>query len=211
VIPPRTPYAFGADPIRPWITPWVQVTGENIELLLEELGVTPQTPMINLGDDPQILSLFENAVAVAASGSPCTTTKLFHVSQSVGHLLAFINSRRRQPTSQPCDSKQRITHCLEFMKLNLGERLQLDQLAAQCNLSASRFGSLFREATGETPMECLTRLRMERACRLLADTDLPIKEIAVQVGYPDPYWFSNAFRSMHAMSPSDFRDRSRVG
>lgn len=211
VIPPHTPYAFGADPIRPWTTPWVQMTGENIGLLLKELGVTVRTPILNLGDDPQIVSLFENAVSVASTGGPCATTKMFHVAQSVGHLLAFINSRRRQPAQPSSDPKERIARCVEYMKRNLGERLQLDQLAAQCCLSTSRFGSLFREATGETPMEYLTRLRMERACELLTDTEQPIKEIAMQVGYPDPYWFSNAFRSLHAMSPSEFRDRGRGG
>jgi AraC family transcriptional regulator, arabinose operon regulatory protein len=209
VIPPRTAYAFGADPVRPWTIPWIQVTGENIDLLLKELGATRESPVIDLGDDPQVLALFENAIGVAESATPCTTTKLFHLSQSVGHLLAFINARRRSSGERPPDIHERIKRCIEFMNQKLGEKLELNTLAEFCNLSRTRFLLRFRQIIGVSPMAFLTGLRMERACHLLIETEMPIKEIAIQVGYFDPYWFSNAFRSMYRTSPSEFRDKNR--
>jgi AraC family transcriptional regulator of arabinose operon len=205
VIPPRTAYALGADSVRPWTIPWIQVTGENIDLLLNELGATRKSPVIDLGDDPQVLALFENAIGVAESATPCTTTKLFHLSQSVGHLLAFINARRRSSHERPPDIHERINRCIEFMNQKLGEKLELNTLAEFCNLSRTRFLLRFRQITGVSPMAFLTRLRMERACHLLIETEMPIKEIAIQVGYVDPYWFSNAFRSMYRASPSEYR------
>jgi AraC family transcriptional regulator of arabinose operon len=208
VIPPQTPYAFGPHPLLPWTTPWVRVTGENLELLLKELGATLEAPVIELGHDPHVVELFDNAVAVAESGNLSTTTKLFHVSQSVAYLLAFLNYRRREPAQYPPTSQERISQCIRFMKQNLKERIELNELAKLSKFSRSRFIAHFREVTGMTVMGYLTNLRMERARDLLLETDRSVKDIAMEAGYPDPYWFSNAFRCMHGMSPTEYREKN---
>jgi AraC family transcriptional regulator, arabinose operon regulatory protein len=207
VIPPGVPHACGADSSDPWTIPWVHVTGENVKLLLAELGASIEMPIVKVGDDPQVLALFENAVTLAEAEGTYTTTRMFHTSQTVSHLLALINWRRRQGTGKPPEVKERIAQAVEFMKHNLSEALQLDRVAAVANLSPSQFGLLFRKETGFPPMEYLVQLRMERARHLLEATDLSMKEIAAEVGYKNPAYFCQSFRNTFEMPPSEYREK----
>lgn len=70
VIPPLTPHAFGADPDDAWTIPWVHLTGENVKMLLTQLGVTVERPILELGEDHKVLSLFDDTVTVAENDHP---------------------------------------------------------------------------------------------------------------------------------------------
>ncbi len=58
-------------------------------------------------------------------------------------------------------------------------------------------------------MDYFIRLRLHRACQLLDGTDQTIRQIAMQVGYADPLYFSRTFRAIHDVSPSEYRTRSK--
>ena len=210
VIPPLTPHAFGADPDDAWTIPWVHLTGENVKMLLTQLGVTVERPILELGEDHKVLSLFDDTVTVAENDRTHTTTTLFQASQTVGHLFSVILRRRREQADRTPSTKDRIAECIDFMKQNLTEALQLDRLAAVANLSASQFSAVFRKETGCPPVEYLVRLRMEHARGLLEATQLSVKEIAGKVGYRDPAHFCRTFRSMYGVAPSDWKDSGQT-
>ncbi|MEX1234116.1 MAG: AraC family transcriptional regulator, partial [Roseovarius sp.] len=73
--------------------------------------------------------------------------------------------------------------CLELMHARLSEDISLDELAAEARLSPYHFGRMFKQSVGVPPRVYLTRLRVEKACELLEQTDLPITQIALEVGY----------------------------
>ena len=78
-----------------------------------------------------------------------------------------------------------------------------------CNISPAHFIELFKEQIGYSPKDYFTRLKMHRACQLLAGTNLSIKEIALQVGYEDQLHFSRVFRKVNALSPTELRMRDK--
>lgn len=84
--------------------------------------------------------------------------------------------------------------------------LSLQRVAAGAHLSPSHFSVVFGRETGETFKGYLTRVRMERARELLRTTPLPVTEVARRCGYPDPHYFSSAFKRVCGVSPRDFRD-----
>ena len=59
-------------------------------------------------------------------------------------------------------------------------------------------------ATANTPSERLTQLRMERATSLLAETNMPVTEIALEIGYQTPSAFSAVFRRLVGVTPTEF-------
>lgn len=83
--------------------------------------------------------------------------------------------------------------------------LSLDDLAAQAGYSPQHLNRVFRRVLGVTPLQHLTRLRMERAAALLAEGRLTIKAIAPAVGIDDPYYFSRVFRQHFGRSPAQYR------
>jgi AraC-like DNA-binding protein len=84
----------------------------------------------------------------------------------------------------------------------------LEELAQQCGLSRSVLAERFRNSMGETPLNHLRTLRMQRAMRLLAETDLKLEVVAAEVGYQDAFGFSKVFKRMVGQSPKSFRQRN---
>jgi AraC family transcriptional regulator len=95
--------------------------------------------------------------------------------------------------------------CLELMHARLSEDISLDELAAEARLSPFHFARMFKQSVGVPPRVYLTRLRVEKACELLEMTDLPITEIALEVGYSSSQVLARVFLKHRRMSPSDYR------
>ncbi len=83
--------------------------------------------------------------------------------------------------------------------------LSLNIVAAQVNLSPSHFSTVFSRETGETFIEYLTRIRIDKAKELLRTTSLKSFEIADRVGYGDPHYFSTVFKKNTGLTPIEFR------
>ncbi|GAA2810918.1 hypothetical protein GCM10010441_39460 [Kitasatospora paracochleata] len=99
-------------------------------------------------------------------------------------------------------AKRRIEH-------RLAEGRTVDELAAEVRLSPAHFAELFRAEIGEPPARYRTRLRTERARLLLAETDLTITAIAMDLGYSSSQHFATAFRRETDETPSRYRRRVR--
>jgi AraC family transcriptional regulator len=95
--------------------------------------------------------------------------------------------------------------CLELMQERLTEDISLDELAVEARLSPFHFARMFKESVGVPPRVYLTRLRLERACELLETTDLPVTEIAFEVGYSSNQVLARLFLKHRHMTPSDYR------
>ncbi len=95
--------------------------------------------------------------------------------------------------------------CLELLHARLSEDISLDELAAEAQLSPFHFARMFKQSLGAPPRVYLTRLRVEKACELLKQTDLPITEIALEVGYSSNQVLARVFHKHMRMSPSDYR------
>lgn len=117
---------------------------------------------------------------------------------SVG--LAFRDS---QPNGQ---SKNLIRQAKEFLEQHFTDpELSLNEVATHVNLSASYFSVVFSQETGQTFKEYLTEIRLNKAKELLRMTSLRSAEIAYQVGYNDPHYFSSVFKKNTGLSPIEFR------
>jgi len=85
------------------------------------------------------------------------------------------------------------------------DRLSLQDAAEHVRVSPSHLSKVFSQETGHTFIECLTQTRIRKAMELLQTTRAKSYEIAFQVGYNDPHYFSNLFKKMTGMTPKEFR------
>lgn len=203
VIPPTTPHAYGADRRKPWTIYWFHAKGGLLPDFLAGLMVSPARPVVFLGDDPQVLAVFEEVLEVLEQG--CAPQQMLHASHALAHLLALMVRHRHESWRVQPDSRQKISQTIAYMKQHLSGPLQLDTLARLAGLSRSRYSALFKEQTGCAPMDYFGRLRMQRACQMLDATGLSVKAVAARLGYEDPLYFSRVFRSVTEMSPVEYR------
>lgn len=85
------------------------------------------------------------------------------------------------------------------------QNLTLDDVAAHVGLSKTHISRLFRAKGNIKYIDYLTRLRMEEALRLLRQTDLPIREVTLRVGYWDVVSFQKKFKTLYGINPSEYR------
>jgi AraC-like DNA-binding protein/quercetin dioxygenase-like cupin family protein len=104
---------------------------------------------------------------------------------------------------------RRLRRAIEFMHDNFGRELALEEIASAAYLSEYHFARLFKQITRVTPHVYLANLRLERARKLLAETALPISEIAAMVGYQSQSHFSKMFKSVTGITPRAYREGAR--
>ena len=87
--------------------------------------------------------------------------------------------------------------------------LNLNQICSYLNISTSYFSTVFKELTGETFIEVLGRLRIEKAMEFLESTTLKNYEIAEKVGFADPHYFGICFKKMTGKTPTEYAREKR--
>jgi AraC-like DNA-binding protein len=205
VIPPSTAHIYGAAKKQPWTIHWFHAVGSNVPFYLEKLEVTEDKPVVRLGGDVQLFSLFEDVLEGLEHGS--TLMHLTYAAHSLAHLMGVILRHKDEFWHGEGDVKERITKSIDFMKQHLREPLRIATLASVVNLSRSHYTEIFRRVTGYAPLMYLNHLRMQRAVQLLNSTNLSIKAISDQLGFSDQFYFSRAFAKLHGHSPSEHRRR----
>ncbi|WP_145414501.1 AraC family transcriptional regulator [Paenibacillus xylanexedens] len=98
-----------------------------------------------------------------------------------------------------------VMQTLEYLLQNYAKPHTLDSLAATMGRSPGHLSNCFKQVINRGPIDCLIRLRMQKACKLLAETKLPLRMIASAIGYQDAYYFSNAFKKYMGISPQKYR------
>jgi AraC family transcriptional regulator len=100
-----------------------------------------------------------------------------------------------------------VARVTAYMREHLHEDVNLDDLAAQANLSKYHLLRMFKASTGFTPHRYLVDLRMRRAAQLLSNRDRSVLQVAVECGYRSPGQFAAAFRRMYGVSPGEWRQQ----
>src|SRR5436190_9441013 len=106
--------------------------------------------------------------------------------------------------------KQRVLRVLVHIQQHLDDALDLDELATVAHFSPYHFHRVFRGMVGESVMEHVRRLRLERAAHRLKFGDQPVTRIAFDAGYETHEAFTRAFGAMFGESPSQFRTTHRA-
>jgi AraC-like DNA-binding protein len=99
---------------------------------------------------------------------------------------------------------RRLLRGRDFLLSSLPQPIHLKDIASEACLSPFHFHRAFRHAFGETPHGYLTRLRLERAARLLRGTELSVTDVCLASGFESLPSFINLFRRRFGLSPGKF-------
>ncbi|MGP1420249.1 MAG: AraC family transcriptional regulator [Tannerella sp.] len=108
------------------------------------------------------------------------------------------------------DYIRRINKVVEYINSHLDEKIDLKTLAGISNFSEFHFHRIFKAFKKESLAAYVTRLRVESSAVLLRYSDLPIEQIAENVGYEMPSSLSKSFRKFYGVSPSEYRNNKNL-
>lgn len=207
VIPPGAPHVYGADHASPWTIYWVHAVGPKISEVQRLLGARLRQPILTLGQDPGLASLFEQMLSLLERGY--SAQNLLGASLCLAQVVARAALGSNRPNGAAESTEERIENTISFMLSSLDRNLWVDELASHCMLSPSHFAALFKKRTGFSAIDFFLRLKMQRACRLLETSNMPIKEIAIRLGIDDPLYFSRSFHRIYGCSPTEYRQQHK--
>jgi len=104
--------------------------------------------------------------------------------------------------------RRRMVEIAEYIEQNLGKPLYISDVAKHLSMSEVTFSRYFRSHTGKTFPEYVNELRIARVCRLLAETDANISEIAWSCGFDSLANFQRQFRRNQGYTPKEYRQRA---
>ena len=108
--------------------------------------------------------------------------------------------------------KKQALMALDYIQENyMNSEVNLNSVCSHLAISTSYFSTLFKSCTGETFIEALTKKRMEEAKKLLENTAMKAYEVAREVGFSDPHYFSVAFKKATGRTPTEYAREMRTG
>jgi AraC family transcriptional regulator of arabinose operon len=113
-------------------------------------------------------------------------------------------------TQNPLSESQmdgRVRAAMEYLTRHLAVPVTMGALADACGLSVSRLAHLFRAQVGLAPQQFLEGQRLDRARQLLELTPRPVGAVAAEVGYENPFYFTQRFKRATGLSPRDYRKK----
>jgi AraC-like DNA-binding protein len=119
-----------------------------------------------------------------------------------------VMGKRANGPHGPASPEHRIRAAVETIQQNLSGDLNLAELAKRSFMSVSHFSHVFKEAVGESPKSYLIKERIEKAKKLLAETDDPAQDIAQRLGYENSYFFYRQFKQRTGLTTAEFRRRA---
>ena len=153
-----------------------------------------------------LLNVIRLSNLLESARKPNLIDRLTARSDSLSTILTMAASQR---TSDLKNETRLMDEALEWLRRHSAEQITMDQLVAYMGYSRSRFFSLFKSHTGQSPIDWLTQFRIDSAKRLLAETDSSVARIAKSCGFADPAFFARAFRRRAGSSPTELRKESR--
>ncbi len=204
IIPVSVPHSYWSDHKNPWTIYWVHFKGavshSIVDMIVKDKGYVFE---VNRNENRE--ELFWDIYKTLEFGY--SHHNLNYVNMSLYRLLALYAYENQVKSALKRDNLHPVDKAVTFMKDNIDNSLTLRDLATVAGYTPNYFTSLFKEHTGYSPIDYFTHLKIQKACSLLVNTGLKVKQIAFELGYTDPYYFSRTFHKMMHVSPKDYRNR----
>ena len=205
ILPKNEAHAYAADTRDPWSIYWIHFNGEDTDMFFSIIGKKIDTGESHSGRIEDRLALFEEIYQNLDMGY--NPDNLEYTSYCLSYLLAsikYITQFREIKNTKEMDVIQKS---ILFMKNNLEQNIDLEDIAQHLGYSPSHFGNIFQKKTSYSPMGYYNQLKIQRACSYLQFSDLKIKEVAFRLGYYDPFHFSKAFKKETRLTPKEYRQK----
>jgi AraC-like DNA-binding protein len=200
--PPLSHHSYGADPRNPWTIFWMHVSGPGIVHCRDLFGFTPAQPVRQVGIRPRAIAAFRALFHLMQP--PLTDARMAALSHGARFALARLALETGEETASEAIGAG-VQCVADYMEAHVAEAANLPVWLKLFGGSRSHFQRQFKRATGCAPNDYFLRLKIRKACGLLATSSLRIAEIADRVGMADPYYFSRQFRRVTGSSPRAYR------
>ncbi|MBP5570000.1 MAG: helix-turn-helix domain-containing protein [Prevotella sp.] len=194
-------------PGKKWKSYWIGYKGRNMDDRVRAGFLSPEKPIYHVGYSADIVNLYRSALKASLEEAAFVQQTLAGI---VNHLIGLMYSlERNNILNKDSERVEMINRARLRIREALESPLSIQQIASEMSVSYSNFRKLFKEYTGISPALYQQDLKLQRAKELLSTTDMSIKEIAYQLNFESPDYFSSKFKTKTGLKPSDFRQQTK--
>lgn len=203
LIEPNKLIHYFADGASPWEYMWIEFDGMKAREYLSQAGLSQSSPIYRPASSQSGGQCFEYLKQMLDCPEllPCQVMGLAYL--FFGALIQS-SKNKKEPVKNSIQDFY-IQSTVDFVENHYMEEISVEDMAANLNLNRTYFSKLFKKATSKSPQDFLIQYRINKACHLLRSTDLPISQIALMVGYCNPFHFTRAFKGVLGDPPQKWR------
>lgn len=208
LIRPKRLFSYASDADDPWRYRWVAFAGDGAEALLAEAGFGPgRLPIADTGGSrapaERCRSIYEAFRGRGASASLAAAGQLHLLLACLKEAAA---DRDERPPVADTHGEELAMQVIGYLTTQYAEPLTIEAMAETLGYNRAYLSRLFKRHTGVTPIAFLTRIRVDRAKRLLRERpELTVEQVASSVGFQDALYFSKQFRRAFGETPTGYR------
>ncbi|NOU99111.1 AraC family transcriptional regulator [Paenibacillus planticolens] len=169
------------------------------DAMLRKSEVASASKMLFLPYEPAIVS---NVEELYIHRLPVSEVR--HVQNQMKFHQVILQLLEHQEAKLAASEQPTMERSIMYLENHYSEKITSEQLAAIAGVSRSHYSILFKQHTGFSPNEYLSRLRVHRAKELLMTSSSTLREIALKVGYKDEFYLSRRFKQQTGASPSGY-------
>lgn len=187
---------------------WLNIDGPRVEQMLTRCGLTPSEPFIKNGWTPSLQRTINRMLDRLRQDTAVTPSLRLEIQS----LLYRLFSQLMEGTKEECKTEPAdwIKQCMDYITTHAAEGISVQRVAEWAGVNRTYFSSLFSRQIGMTPIMYITKIRMDRAMRMLVDTGTSVTDIAQALGYPSLYSFTRAFKNRFGLSPTQYRNKVTI-
>ncbi|MEN8253979.1 MAG: AraC family transcriptional regulator [Verrucomicrobiota bacterium] len=201
---PGIPHTIETDSDAPMLKHFVDFVGSNLVGLIKKTDIS-SAPVYA----PNILRIRTIFDSLLQTGKEETRHRDELCVLLLKQLILTINEAAYSQQEAFSPAWQTYLRCRDHIEQSFQSLRSVGQIADECSLAEEYLCRLFQRYANETPLQLLTRLKMNQAVELLSHSGLLVKQVAEETGYPDPYHFSRVFKRIYGIPPETFRQTSR--
>lgn len=194
-----TPHEIRSDPTEPLVKYFFNLTGPHASALFDDLGLKSGT-LIRVLDASRVTTLLEEVVDSALRGGRYGYRL---AGAALTHALVLCADSRQPAATKFDPAYATYLRCRGHLLRNYPVLSSIAVAAKHCHVSAAYFTRLFKRYDEETPLACLTRLKMSQALIKLRQPEAQVKAVASELGYKSAAHFSRAFKAWSGRCPTD--------
>jgi AraC-like DNA-binding protein len=200
-------HRYAPSPETGWHEYWIGFDGEMAHRWLKHKFISKKNPVVRINAEDTVLATFSRMMQSIRANRPALQQIL---AGATDNLMGLVYSAQQAQPATDTQNANVIERAIARIQSEFDRELNMTLLAQELGVSYSWFRHAFTAHTGLSPHQYLLELRLVRARNLLAETELSVKEIAVQTGFVDEFYFSRLFRQKLNLTPSQWRNRGRV-
>lgn len=151
-----------------------------------------------------LIPLLKKFMIESGSNLPGSGKILEALSLEICHNLirSIINISVEQDT---ISDRLEVSRAITFIHTHIDEKINVNQIAQEVNMSASHFSRIFKREIGLSPLAYLLNTRLDRVKKLLVSSNKTITQIALESGFNSSAYLATAFMKKYNMSPSSYK------